>query len=472
MLGGGSRIESPRSGTYTERGSVFSIGRATLDGSDQAYPDDQSFDVAVVQLRDDGSFADSTQLGRATDAIEAARALYGTGAVVVVFIHGWHHDAEWDVERDGGDAHFKAFRRVLMTLALRELERGPERSRRVVGVYLSWNGDPERSSFGGGSFLGNLSSWNRLRTADTVSRHEAIRHALARIQEHTKRTIEAASGLDPSPLIFIGHSMGALILERALLTLLRDDAGSLIGDRGSGPVEAREGVMTSQGGRPIDFPDLVMLLNSAAGSDLAREMGEELAERGIRREVNLGRVAYRAPLVISATSSKDLATRVAWRFANRPWRKAEGHDPRLRTHDLVWTGVARRCAPKPLDGLAKSFGQSWHCLRCPVATASGLQCFPIDLPTRTPLGEDLATALNAQHTRCVLTPVQRAAVGRIAGPGGGSLWMVRLPGEVSSGHNDIFNSRASLLILAMMQISGAIVSLAGKLEEVFEAEAP
>ena len=134
--------------TYQRLGSVFTVSRGVLPGSGSAVPDDQSFDLAVIQFKDDGSFTDASQLKAATDCIEAARQQYGTGAIVVIFIHGWHHNARWDITTNDGDEHFKEFRRILMTLTLRELERrfdGEPGWRRVVGVYLSWNGDPENS---------------------------------------------------------------------------------------------------------------------------------------------------------------------------------------------------------------------------------------------------------------------------------------------------------------------------------------
>src|SRR5262249_34804470 len=42
--------------------------------------------------------------------------------------------------------------------------------------------------------------------------------------------------------------------------------------------------------------------------------------------------------------------------------------------------------------------------------------------------------------------------------------------NISRSHNDIFNFRSSLLIMALMQISGAVMSLAKGWEEVFEKQ--
>jgi hypothetical protein len=39
-------------------------------------------------------------------------------------------------------------------------------------------------------------------------------------------------------------------------------------------------------------------------------------------------------------------------------------------------------------------------------------------------------------------------------------WIFQIPPRISAEHNDVFNNRCSLLTLALMQISGAVMSLA------------
>src|SRR5439155_20086712 len=67
-------------------------------------PNDQAYDVAVVEFRDDGTFLDVAQIAAAADCIKNARETNPNGALAVVFSHGWHHGARWDVAADGGDA--------------------------------------------------------------------------------------------------------------------------------------------------------------------------------------------------------------------------------------------------------------------------------------------------------------------------------------------------------------------------------
>src|SRR6266481_2614087 len=84
----------------------------------------QVFNVAVIEFNDHGSCVDEAQLKAATQCISDARTSKNSnGALVLVFIHGWHHNAEWNIKTDSGDSHFHGFREVLKGLTLREAER-------------------------------------------------------------------------------------------------------------------------------------------------------------------------------------------------------------------------------------------------------------------------------------------------------------------------------------------------------------
>ena len=171
-------------------------------------PNDQSFDVAIIEFQDDGSLADARQLKSAADTIAAARDADRNGVLVVLFIHGWHHSAKWDVSKyashwdaegadTGDDQHFRQFRRVLMGLTVREAERylpfGEEGGRRVVGIYLGWNGDPT-SWFGSWlsrqEYATHLSFYDRYKAAEEVGGGRAIREVIRTIVEVTKTPMQ------------------------------------------------------------------------------------------------------------------------------------------------------------------------------------------------------------------------------------------------------------------------------------------
>ena len=87
---------------------------------------------------DQGQLRDPAQLDRAeTLVLEEAGGSNGPGAVVVVFVHGWRHNASVC------DENVVCFREVLTGLdnleRLQAAASGYE-PRRVVGVYLGWRG--------------------------------------------------------------------------------------------------------------------------------------------------------------------------------------------------------------------------------------------------------------------------------------------------------------------------------------------
>src|SRR5262245_46436522 len=183
-------------------------------GGEPRRPRDQSFDLLVIQLDDKGQFEDrkGAQVERASRWIMTRRQsddFKRDGVIVVVFVHGWHHGARWE------DEHLTAFRRVLRALAVREMER--KDSRRVIGVYLAWHGDPPGYWFRHTAVLKHLSFYNRYKTAKRISEGEALYETLRTIIARTK---ESPEGLVPGQLVLVGHSMGGLIVESGLLRLI------------------------------------------------------------------------------------------------------------------------------------------------------------------------------------------------------------------------------------------------------------
>lgn len=424
-----------------------------------------TFDVCVLRFDDAAHAVELDQLAHVKKRIELARAGRGSaegGALVVVFIHGWHHDHTWDHERDTGDEHFREFRLLLTRLARRELERNTEHTRRVVGIYIGWNGDPPRSRFWRTPILNVFTFWNRFRIARRLGESQAMQQAFGTIVRAVKEPTPESRGRE-SPLIVVGHSMGALITQMCVRRLL---SWEVTRDQGLG---ADDGLMPPVAGTMhaetrskhcrFAFPDLVITLNSAANAWIAKEIRELLCALEMRREATDSKVRYMAPIVISATARADWITRYVWRLAS--WfEKTDGHSDELHTHDLRECGPAH-CAP----GLARrSFGQAWHCLRCPEPISHETPTFRVDLPAKPTL--DSTSGNRAwQHVRYALKP-RSESPGRARSP----FWVFLLPCSISHGHNDIFNYRSSLLVLALMQISGAAVSLAQTWSEVFEPE--
>ena len=161
--------------------------------------------MAVIQFNDDGSLVDDKQHKEALKAITEARKDNPNGAVVMVFVHGWHHGAAWS------DPHFVGLRNSLMGVTLREAERYGQAGaggRRVIGVHVAWRGDNPDSFLG--AINGNLTFLDRFSTAEEIGEGDAIKGLFRDIIKAAKGPLDSSPPVSDSPLIMMGHSMGHL----------------------------------------------------------------------------------------------------------------------------------------------------------------------------------------------------------------------------------------------------------------------
>jgi hypothetical protein len=450
-----------------ESDSVFSVVRDKSDdswrpvfGCSPAGKNRESFDVALIEFDDEGK-PFSNQLDIALGCVQQVnRDNPHTGLITVVFVHGWRHDATWDYQQWVGDQNLKEFQDVLKRLAYREAER-PGGARRVFGVYLGWPGAAFRfptlpsvvQNLIDISQADLITFYNRYDAASYIGHSSGFQNAISRLITVTR------SSNEESIIIFAGHSMGALMLESAFADLvpklLSDDTGF---------VTVSRGCTNFTGVRTLDsLPDLVLLLNSAGDSELSQSIIENLGQKVIKKVEcpNTSQFpAFVAPIFVSATSVADLATKIALRIF-KPGRIAVGHKQALWTHSLrpgpesVYPGGTGWMCP-PVRAVS-DFGQSWHCLRLPhvISGEQKLSRIAVDLP-RTDKPR------NNCHERYVLE--QLPGYMNSAQP----FWVVQLPGDLVGGHNDIFNHRAGLLMMAFTQIAGATMSLWTDYNQTFE----
>jgi hypothetical protein len=292
--------------------------------------------------------------------------------------------------------------------------------------------------------------------AQRIGAEEAFQDTLRSIITTTKGPLPGANGTE-SPLIMIGHSMGALMLESGLLALLQDKSRPLI----SRPSQINSGAVQLKGSQGlVSFPDLILALNSAADSSVAKGILQAFERHKLEKVATGGDISFSPPIMISVTSTGDIATRDIWRLAQgvyAPWRRTDGHDEALITHDFVHTAADSPCVKQP-D--VRDFGQNWHCLRRPSPLNSASPAIPIDLPVRERTGvkDELVP-----HTRYTITPRVMTTDARL-------MWVFQVPPAIMKDHNDIFNSKARSLTLALIQISGAVASLAADWAHSFEPE--
>ena len=405
-------------------------------------PDDvanfQQYDLGILEITDGGDFANPAQLANITERIRDARTSNSHGAIVVAFIHGWHNNADWD------NANLLSFRRLLRSLMTRELE---ALERRVIGVYLGWNGTP---TDGVGRWVGRLPGLkhttfrNRYRTANHVGTGDAMGETLVAL---TRACKDAGNGapVSPAPLIMIGHSMGAYILQSAFRELMANaEAPLCVQPSDDGPVS----LSTDSLGQ-VRTPDLLLSLNSAAEAEVAKDIidlaaADNWTKRFDPREVHGPVAPYNPPLLISATSTADRATNWVWRAGHFLQKSStDGHDATLATHTFARSLATAECAPAGHN----DFGQPWHCLHKDVSPDPTPR-LRIDLPDH-----DRSTGAALTHTAYDLIPHDTSHPK--------PFWLFQVPGDVIANHGDIFNFKAASLVLALIQASGVLASAVG-----------
>lgn len=301
--------------------------------SKAAFETYRDFDVAYVEFTDQGWLHDRNQLTRTLDLLRKPdpRPLQ-----IVVFVHGWKHDAKFD------DRDVRAFRETVMPAMARN-----QPNSRTVGVYVGWRG----ASLNLPSLAQSISFYDRKSTADHVARG-SVRELFSYLR--TMRNKTTAGQVPSLSITLIGHSFGGLILYNSITESLMD---SLVVANSGDPSEVRLA-------KPVF--DLVVLLNPAFEATrfepLFQVAKEHLLPTGSTRPYGKDQ----RPIFVSITSEGDSATRIAFpisryinsTFQHEGWTDQDdrtkqeyaqrlekiannhtiGHMERYRTHRLTLTG--------------------------------------------------------------------------------------------------------------------------------------
>jgi len=266
---------------------------------------------------------------------------------VILYVHGWKHDAHSD------DGDVKRFRRILASA--RALEAGGESTaRKVVGIYVGWRGKPWKLP----GALVNLSFWSRKAAALRVS-HGAVQELFARLRSvqqfynstdspacATPREGRLTTGGCRVRTLMIGHSFGAWILYSAtsgplIATLNAEkDLNARLRSGTEAPTRQREEKLKAiVNRRPAD---MIVLVNPA----FEAVRYEPLHEAAI----NYDNRVVQPPLLVTVTSIADGATKRWFRggrlinsITERPlssdaeseaMTRTHGHIDRYQTHRL------------------------------------------------------------------------------------------------------------------------------------------
>lgn len=318
------------------------------------------FFLGVVELSDDGHVADYTQerqvlrklrevaLGGSGKGVDRTKS---PGAVVVTFVHGWHHGSKVC------DNNLACFRRVLQALSLAD-------PRPVFGVYVGWRGELFH-----GSVPSALSFYNRKSTAQKIGR-EGGREVLLRLDEaYRDLNGEIENGMrHPVTMVTAGHSFGgALVYSAVEAALVRELPKNVPGTGSEHVVGDRPVKCGTQLVRPIrpGIGDLVVLVNPAFEASRYREFAaDETKTEGRYADKQL-------PVLLTVASEGDSAVKLAFPagrilyFSLMPWLYrgtsdviGAGHYDPQTTHDIVVEDdagtvthppAAMRAKPQPVD---------------------------------------------------------------------------------------------------------------------------
>ena len=303
-------------------------------------------DLLIAEFDDQGWIpADATagtgnsidQLDRLFERFTRIREKYCNDISLVLFIHGWHHNAGPE------DTNLRDFRHLLTTFAANEQRSSvtqpacrelaaPLTGRHVVGVYVGWAGESINAPG-----IKYTTVEDRKLTAQKVAQG-SVRELLARLS-HVRERYGRPEKTDTHQgtgmrMLSIGHSFGGLILFESLQQALIKDTV---------PLSERSEGQRSDGSRYANREgDLVVLVNPAF---------EATRYEALRRAADrVGAFASdQYPVFISVTSSGDIWTGKVFgalrsistflentnegpeREANR---SAIGHNDRYITHDL------------------------------------------------------------------------------------------------------------------------------------------
>ena len=293
-------------------------------------------DDYVIQVDDFGSFWDPTAATEVLDSIATASSEKNT--IVVLFIHGWHHNA---AHNDSNAVNFSKTLRDLRQKLDDNKGGSPGAYRqsraeltvngdvRVIGIYIGWRGKSLPMP------LDYLTFWGRKSAAERVGEGD-LREFLIRLNSIYMDRNATNSNDHKRPLfglISVGHSFGGQVLFKAVVNTLENELINATKTSINGVAPAL--------GSVSGFGDLVVLINPA----LEALQYERI--HALNRRVNYSN--RQAPVLMVLSSETDLARkrffpigrwigsvfRPAFRGAQSGlWTQALGEYPPQRTHKV------------------------------------------------------------------------------------------------------------------------------------------
>ena len=243
--------------------------------------------LAFIEVDDMGELWAKGELDTALSVIRRANTDAHADPLVLTFVHGWKNNAAPDNSNVAG-----------FQVALQDIYKSLKGSRPVIGIYIGWRGNLIRPSW---PVAQQFSYFNREATATRIP-NARLSSALTQIATRTHENPHALA-------IFIGHSFGGLLLERAISeTTAGEIAQSQIYSQEAavlpaGSPEATQKLALAAAATDARA-DLVLFINPAGAATEAKPMLDFMADSSFTTPDD-------RPLMVSLTSTADLATKVA-----------------------------------------------------------------------------------------------------------------------------------------------------------------
>lgn len=276
-------------------GFIRNIGHKNYDQSQGLLHEPQDY---VVQIKDDGSFWDSSVAERALRAIEMDSK--ETNIIILIYIHGWHHNAsvsDGNVKdfasslvnvRETLDDNLNGIPGVYRESRLRLTGNGDVK---IIGIYLGWRGKSLPMPFD------YLTFWGRKAAAERVGQGH-LRGFLLKLNEiYTDRNAARSKSLKTPfvGMVSFGHSFGGQVLFKAIAPSIEDSLKKA--------VAASQNEKEFLPSEPLSgFGDVVILINPALES-LQYEQIDKL-----HRQINYDR--RQTPILVTLSSATDLARKL------------------------------------------------------------------------------------------------------------------------------------------------------------------
>jgi hypothetical protein len=378
-----------------------------------------------VEYDDFGHLFSRAQLNEVTSTAEHVSKNNG---IVVVYVHGWHHNAKT------GDPDLTAFHQAIENAGALDREAYKDK-RKVMGIYVGWRGESVSVMP-----FSLLTFWDRKNTAQAIG-DGAVFELFRKLANHREQNPK-------SRLVVVGHSFGAAVTYSSVAHSIMDQ---IIDDPYPNAPNGGPSQDTSKRW------DLVVLVNPAFEAMQVRPHFELARSRDYKPD--------QLPHLIIVTSQDDWATKTAFpagRNLSTIFKKyadpvsagmntsAIGHYIPYVTHQLE---VSEKCKVgteiSSVNKLGHVVAASTYCFgdkRALLPDAkTGKMADPV-LLTRCDNEGDCGVVAGS-HT------ILRGSASEGKTPEKMPIMNIRTTGAVMSGHNDIWNSTMQGFLVQFMLLT-------------------